>query len=127
LANSPRKQTLFISRSAPYSSDKAARCLDSVLAAAVFEQPLSYLFLEDGVLQLITGQSPESLPMKSFANALTALPLDGVDALFVSQSALKSRKLSKEDLINDASLAVTLLDDKAVATMIRDSENVVAL
>lgn len=127
MAKSAQKNTLFISKSAPYSADNASRCLDSVLAAAVFEQPLSYLFIGDGVLQLLSEQNPSAIALKKLSSKLAALPLYGVEKIFVSTSALEERNLTEADLFYEENLSFDYVGDDVVAQMIQNCECVIAL
>ena len=44
-----QKSLTFITRQAPYGSNKAKLVIDAALAAAVFEQQVNFLFMDDGV------------------------------------------------------------------------------
>ena len=44
-----KKAFTFISRTAPYGSNRPKMSLDAALATAVFEQEVNYLFMDDGV------------------------------------------------------------------------------
>jgi tRNA 2-thiouridine synthesizing protein C len=55
------KRLLVIMRHSPYGSSIARASIDTVLAMAVFEQPVSLLFAGDGALQLLPGQDCEEL------------------------------------------------------------------
>ena len=94
--------------------------LDMVLASAVFDQQIQLLFMDDGVLQLLNGQQPEALPAKSLAANLSALPLFGVEQVFVDAVALQARGLSAADLI----LPVTPLDQAQMQALIAASDQV---
>ena len=51
------KTLTFISRHAPYGNNKAKLVMDAALAAAVFEQQVNFLFMDDGVFQLVQNQN----------------------------------------------------------------------
>lgn len=93
------KTITFISRRPPYSTEHAKACLDMVLAAAVFDQQIHYLFMDDGVYQLLAGQSPEGIHNKNLGAALEALPLYGVDSILVDAQSLEERNLSPAQLL----------------------------
>jgi tRNA 2-thiouridine synthesizing protein C len=96
------KKILFISRSAPYGEIKAKEALDATLAASVYEQELSLMFMDDGVFQLLKGQQGELIAQKNFNKMLSALPIYGVDNIFVHDESLAQRSLTKTDLILDS-------------------------
>ena len=51
------KKFLYINRKAPYGTDYALESLEVVLIGAAFEQDVSLAFLDDGVFQLVDGQT----------------------------------------------------------------------
>lgn len=110
----------FISRSAPYGNYQPNLCLDMALASAVFEQVVNYVFLDDGVLQLLRGQQAEGIHSKTLGNALETLELYGIENVFVDGASLQQRKLKQKDLIMD----VTLVDHSALSELIENSETV---
>ena len=61
------KQILCISRHAPYSGNLAREALDTVLAAAVFDQAIGLLFMDDGVYQLLQEQQNITLDKKNIS------------------------------------------------------------
>lgn len=89
----------FISRAAPYGSARARNCLDMALAAAVFEQPVNYIFLGDGVYQLLQGQQGDAIGSKTIGKTLAALELYGIEKVHVCQQSLRQRHLKPDDLI----------------------------
>jgi len=116
-----RKQVItFISRSAPYGSNRANLCLDAVLAAAVFEQNIHYVFLGDGVLQLLQNQDAAGIHQKTLGKALETLDLYGVDNVYVDKVSLADRNLSPADL----SIAVKEIDQERLSELIQQSDTV---
>ena len=87
-----RKKLLFIVRRGPYGNLLARESLDAILAASVYEQALSVLFLDDGVFQLVTPQTTAS-KQKNISKLLSAFPLYDINELFICQSSLKQRNL----------------------------------
>src|SRR5690606_9679794 len=69
------KTLTFLSRQAPFGSSRAKACMDMVLASAVFEQQINYVFMDDGVWQLVKGHAPEGSGAKNSLAALQALEL----------------------------------------------------
>ena len=92
------KPLLVILSQSPYNGSLAREAIDYCLAAAAFEQHIQLLFIGDGVLQLLTEQRPESISQKNVAKTLSALPIYGIDKLFVDQEALDRYGLSDEQL-----------------------------
>ncbi len=93
------KTITFISRSTPYGHGRAKACLDMVLSAAVFEQKINFIFMDDGVWQLKKGQTPSNIDAKDLSAAFAALPLYEVNDLYVEASAIEERGLSLDELV----------------------------
>ena len=99
--SNPRNTITFISRSSPYGQNQAHLCLDMALASAVFDQQVNYVFLEDGVFQLLNSQNAESINSKTIGNAIETLDLYGIEKLFVDENSLSKRNIKQSDLILD--------------------------
>ncbi|MCH7815073.1 MAG: sulfurtransferase complex subunit TusC [Proteobacteria bacterium] len=117
--NASNKKTItFISRQAPYGRNNSRLCLDMALASAVFEQQVNYVFLDDGVLQLVKDQNAESINSKTIGNALETLGLYGINDVCVDKKSLSRRNLQPTDLIID----VKMVDRSAIGELIRQSD-----
>lgn len=88
------KSMLIISRQAPWAGPAAREALDIALAGGAYDLPVSMLFLDDGVYQVACAQAPDTVQQKNLAANLQALPLFGVDELFVCAASLARRGLS---------------------------------
>lgn len=109
------KSLLIISRQAPWSGPGAREALDIVLAGGAFDLPIGLLFLDDGVFQLATGQDARAVQQKDLSANLQALPMFGVEALFVCADSAAARGLSSFALEEAQALAaheVTALIDR---------------
>ncbi|MCX2899783.1 sulfurtransferase complex subunit TusC [Pseudomonas mandelii] len=87
------KSLLIISRQSPWSGPSAREALDIVLAGGAFDLPIGLLFLDDGVFQLAAGQDARALQQKDLSANLQALPMFGVDDLFVCADSAAARGL----------------------------------
>lgn len=85
------KSLLFIFGSSPYGSSVAAEGIDALLAAAVFEQSVSVLFIGDGVFQLLKQQHPTG--QKNISKMLKALALYEVNNIYIHADSLTSRQM----------------------------------
>lgn len=92
-----KRHLLFVFRSSPYGSGRAREGLDAVLAAAIFDQTVSVLFLGDGVFQLCAGQAPDDI--RNQHKMLQSLPLYDVEYLYFSSSALAERRINAQDIL----------------------------
>lgn len=117
------KSVLLISRQAPWGGISAAEALDIALAAGAFDLPLSILFMDDGVLQLLEQQQSQILEQKDLSANLQALPMFGIEQLYVAQQCLNQRGLADSPL----ALAADQLDDQQIQQLIRQHDYVVTL
>jgi tRNA 2-thiouridine synthesizing protein C len=95
------KNLLAICSHAPYGNNLAKEGIDAILAAGVFEQNLSVIFLDDGIFQLLKNQQSSAIQQKNISDAISALPLFGIESLFVEHESLEERGLVLSDLILD--------------------------
>ena len=117
------KSVLLISRQAPWAGIGAAEALDIALAAGAFGLPLSMLFMDDGVFQLLDQQNPQQLEQKDLSANLQALPIFGIEQLYVSEHCLSERGLDHSTL----AVAVDRLDNQQVQQLIRQYDYVMTL
>lgn len=108
------KKILLISRHAPYGSNTAREAIDAALAASIYDQDLSILFMDDGVFQLLREQNAQGISQKNIAAILSSLPLYGVENIYVHQESLTQRcithnELALEDLKLLSSIEITAL------------------
>lgn len=119
-ARPTKSRITFISRSAPYGNNKANLCLDMALASAVFEQDVHYVFLDDGVYQLLKGQDGAAIESKTLGNALETLALYGIESVFADQQSLKKRGIDAAELLP----GTQLIESAGVAKLIESSDTV---
>lgn len=119
-----KKQSIsLIARRAPYGSGAARQTLDIAFAAAVFERPLNYIFIGDGVYQLLSKQDPEAIKNKPHGAALETLELYGIDEVYAHRNSLLQRALSEDELV----CKVTLIDDCTLKKLVAESIHVINL
>jgi len=78
-----KKKILFILKSPPYSSTTAQEGVETILAASVFEQDITVLFMGDGVLQLLKSQQGNNIQRKNIASLLEAFPLYDIEKIYI--------------------------------------------
>ena len=101
------KSLLLVNRQAPWSGLGAREMLDIAFAGGAFDLPVGLLFLDDGVLQLQPRQSPVQLEQKDLCANLQALPMFGVEALYVCAHSLRERGMHGRPLAMTASVLDT--------------------
>ncbi len=95
------KSLLLISTSAPWSGLAARETLDIALAGGAFDLPVSMLWRDDGVYQLLDGQQPEAIQQKNLQAQLSGLPLFGIEQLYVCRDSLQQRGMTAGQLALD--------------------------
>jgi tRNA 2-thiouridine synthesizing protein C len=112
-----KKHLVFVLRSSPYGHTKAQEGLDALMAASVFEQPISVIFSGDGVFQLMAQQQPGA--QKNFSKMLNALKLYEIDNIHIQESALKQR-----DILSSQILAIgKISSDVVIADILKDADH----
>ncbi|WP_448108505.1 sulfurtransferase complex subunit TusC [Pseudomonas azerbaijanoccidentalis] len=118
------KSMLIISRQAPWSGPGAREALDIVLAGGAFDLPIGLLFLDDGVFQLATKQDAKALQQKDLSANLQALPMFGVEELFVCADSAVQRGLDLGALSLEEAQA---LDAAEITALIDRYDQVITL
>lgn len=86
----------------------------------MFEQSVNYIFMDDGVYQLLANQNATSIQSKTLVNALETLDLYGIESVYVDSQSLTDRNLKPSDL----SLNADIITRDEIGTIIRDSNSV---
>lgn len=115
---SDKKKVLIINRRAPYGRSNARDSLDVALTCGVFEMPISILFADDGVFQLIGSHQAKGIGQKNLSANLAALPMYDIDQLFVCADSLSTHGLTTDTLEHSA----TQLDQTAIQQLIQDHD-----
>lgn len=92
------KKFMYLNRKAPYGTIYALESLEVVLIAAAFDQDVSLVFMDDGVYQLMEGQSTDEIGMKNFSTIYGALGDYDIKKIYVEKESLEERGLSANDL-----------------------------
>ncbi len=109
-----QKKILLINRHAPYGSSTAKEALDVALAAAVYDQDLSLLFMDDG------GQK---INQKKISSILSALPLYDINKIYIHQESLKQRKIEDKDLLIENA---TILTNEQVSILLNHQDHILS-
>ena len=115
-----KKRVLIINRKPPYGTANAREALDVALTCAIFEMPVSMLFLGDGLYQLLKNQSPELIKQKKHEAMISSLPMYDIDQLYVTENDLQARGLTSDDL----TLPVAVLADSDLPELIAKQDRV---
>ncbi|MDX1597224.1 MAG: DsrE family protein [Marinobacter sp.] len=92
--------TLIVIDQPPYGSWGGRESLDMAFSLAAFDQPVSLLFIDAGVLWLSKGQKPAGIDQKSVERNLAAASIFGVEALLADTAACQRFGLTDDNLIS---------------------------
>ncbi|WP_331345796.1 sulfurtransferase complex subunit TusC [Cellvibrio sp. UBA7661] len=118
-----QKKILIISRHAPYGSSIAREAIDVALAGTVYDQNISYLFMDDGVFQLLKNQRSQKIDQKDISATLKALSIYGIENIYVHEESLKERGIITDELILDS---LRLLNSKNVAALLTEQDQLMS-
>ena len=91
---------MVVFRTAPYGSNYSFEGLENVVMMAAYEQDLTVLFIDDGVLAIKKGMDNSATGIKDFSPTFKALePVYDVEKIFIDRESLESRGLTLDDLI----------------------------
>lgn len=113
---------LFHVRTAPHGRSSGEEAVEALLAASVFEPPLTVLFEGDGVLQVLADQEPSALGSRDTGANWTALPAYDITDLRVHGPSLAARGLVADDF----SLPVVVINDADMAALIATVDRVLS-
>ncbi|WP_404377788.1 sulfurtransferase complex subunit TusC [Vreelandella aquamarina] len=97
-------ERLVIIRHAPFSNNALREGLDVALVAAAFGQPVSLLFLGQGVLALLKEQAAGAPGQKATLPTIDMLEMYDIDQLLVPESALEAFNLDVAQLVDGVTI-----------------------
>ena len=110
---------VILFRTTPYGNHLSRAAIDVALTAAAFEQRVSCVFMDDGVLQLLEGQDTDSGGQKNIGRMIPALELYDVEAVYHHAASARQYGLTADQL--PASEAI---DDAALKALVRQADQV---
>ena len=120
--NDRKKSILTVLTRSPYGGATAREALDAILTAAAFEVPVSLLFMDDAVYQLLPDQHPEAIAAKDLSSTLPVLPMYDVENIFVDRLSLTQRGMDPTQLI----LGVTAVEGDALRALFQDHDRILS-
>lgn len=114
------KKLCIVFRSPPHGTTQGREALDLALLSASFEQQVSLVFVDEGVLHLVRDQQPELLGGKDYLATLKALPLYDIDTVLVCKQSLADFGLSHGLL----AIAVSVANDEAISAHLNHVDEV---
>jgi len=116
------KSVLICLSQGPHASAANHEALDLALAAASFEQTTALMFEGDGALQLLPEQAPNLSGRKNLSKMLKALPIYGIEALYLYAPELTS---STQQAITTATPALQIIDDSTYREVMNNFDSVI--
>lgn len=113
-------QLTYLFRSAPHSSSSGREGVDALLAASVYCEDISVVFMGDGVYQLLQGQQTQQILSKDYAPMLKLFDLYDIEQVYVCEQSLRERGLATADLVIEAQP----LDQSALSEQLRQAHKV---
>ncbi len=92
------KKFLFILSQSPHDGLWVQETLDILLTVAAFDQPVSLLFLDQGVFQIKKHQNSELINLKNTAAIFKALEIYDIQDIFSEVESLQEYGLKPGDL-----------------------------
>ncbi len=89
---------LLVFRHAPYGNALAREGLEAALACGAMGATTNVLYINEGVWQLVEPQDSHAIDCKNQAAMASALPLYGVEAIWIDEDSLKQRNLTSTDI-----------------------------
>lgn len=94
------KSICFIFDKAPYGNQSGRELLDICLMSCAFDMPITVIFKNQGVLQLLKNQQPEILSMKNHSKTFQALELYGVEKVMICETSTEQLSLNCDNLLD---------------------------
>lgn len=117
------KKILVVSRHAPYGKSSARDALDCVLAAAVYDQAISLLFMNDGIFQLLPNQNGQNIAQKNVDSIISALQFYDIEHVYVHQESLEQRQIAVDEL---AIGNIKVLTNTQVAALFNEQDHILS-
>lgn len=112
------KKYLLIFQTAPYHGTTAMEGLEMALGIAAFNQQVSILFTDNGILQLLPQQSAEVIAFKDFTKAYKGLDLFDIKDVYLDAESLKLYNLEADKLL----LNHTIVDTQQINALINQHQ-----
>jgi len=112
-------KVLVLITKGPYGTSLSAEAFRLAVGLASMEMEVSIAFTDDGVFNLVKGQTPDELDMKPMSQAFSGIKQGfGVNTYALDES-LRARGLSADELVE-----VGVIDSCTLARMLADADAV---
>lgn len=111
---------LILVRATPYGNHIARAAIDMALTAAAFEQKVTFVFLDAGVLQLVPEQDTGEKGLKNVGKMIAALKLYEVESVYAHAASIQQYGLDSGQLPED----ILSLDDEGLRKAVAEAGQV---
>ncbi len=111
----------IVNRVAPHGTAAGRESLDAVLAISAFNESISVFFIQDGVFQLLKGQSPAKVLNRDYNPTFAMFDLYDIENIYVCASSLSERGLK----VSDLSIDVTLLKTEQLRALLSEQDRLI--
>ncbi|MGL4475490.1 MAG: sulfurtransferase complex subunit TusC [Shewanella sp.] len=113
------KKICVIFRRGPHEGGREG--VDFALLSASFDQQVSVVFCDEGVLHLLPDQQPQLIGQRDYLATLKALPLYDVETVLACKLSLSDYGMSRTDL----AIACQQASAEEISQLLADSDEVV--
>ncbi|BDM64321.1 sulfurtransferase TusC [Shewanella sp. NFH-SH190041] len=114
------KHLCIIFRRAPHGTAHGREALDLAMLSASFEQQITLIFADEGVLNLISEQQPELVGARDYIATFKALPLYDIEDVLVCNDSLTEFGLKRSVLNIDAQV----VSAETITARLREADEV---
>ena len=100
------KHICIVFRRPPHGTPHGREALDLALLSASFEQQVTLIFTDEGVLNLVSDQHPELIGARNYIATFKALPFYDIEDVLVCSDSLNEFGLKRSILNIEAEVVV---------------------
>ncbi len=117
------KKIAIINTQSPFNSPTGRDSLDLALIFGAFEQPITVIFLGDGVYQLLDDQNPEALGTKDYLSTMKAFELYDIEHIVCGLDDMNSRGVPVDKL----SMAIEAVPNSQIGELLNTFDHVITM
>ena len=110
---------MIVFRTAPYGSIYSFEGLENVLIMGAYDQDISVLFIDDGVLAIKKGMDNSGTGIKDFSPTFRALEAYDIEKIFIDRQSMDERGLTMEDFV----IEPQVVESDQVEKMMEEQKN----
>jgi tRNA 2-thiouridine synthesizing protein C len=115
---------LIQTTAAPYSTSLGIDALEAAFAATNIGLRVKFVFIDDGIYQLLNHQQSQAIGHKSLAKKLSALPLFDIEDIYVCAHSARERQIDLTDNLLVNSLSVCVVDNQEMKGLLDHADHI---